>query len=501
MITEAEYPKILNYVGEGLIVIDPRGEILFCNHVPEQFESQFDIFLETGKSIFDVVPHDSKAIMQMKVNEVKEFKRPQVSEISLKNRNGQMIFFEITYNPILDENDAVEKICLTSRDITHQKTFETKATQLLKEFSNLIETANACIFGLDSRGYVTEWNSESARVTGFSKNDVIAQRINKFVNEKQSYTFHGLLDRIFKGEAVSNIEVLIKKNTGENVSLLVNATPRQNAAGLSIGALFVGQDITALSEYRVSLERKLVDHTRKLEEAMQKEKALLDVKNKFISIASHEFKVPLASIESAIHTLKRKPDISVEEEDKLNNIRRQVHFMKTLLEDVLVSSKAEAAKLTASFVPVDLVSFLKTTIDDVVNSSQTKHQVMTNFTTEEIIIQSDEKLLRNIFINLIGNAIKFSPGQHAVVVEVCRDDESVWVIVKDFGIGIPKEDIGGIFEPFTRGKNTGNIKGTGLGLSIVKKAVETLKGKLTLESEHGKGTTFIVHLPAAQIKL
>jgi signal transduction histidine kinase len=107
----------------------------------------------------------------------------------------------------------------------------------------------------------------------------------------------------------------------------------------------------------------------------------------------------------------------------------------------------------------------------------------------------DNKLLRNIFINLLSNAMKFSPDNDKVLLFITRnDDETVDVVVQDDGIGIPEADLKRIFDPFTRGSNAGSITGTGLGLSIVKRAVETLQGKLLFESTIGKGTKVTVQL-------
>jgi len=177
---------------------------------------------------------------------------------------------------------------------------------------------------------------------------------------------------------------------------------------------------------------------------------------------------------------------------RLSSIQSQVKHMSVLLEDVLTIGKNEAGKMQPNFTPVELKGFLQKVIEEVRSSTKNTHQIQFDFFAPSLEIKSDEKLLRNIFINLLNNAIKFSPGDNEIFLSVVT--QSSWVEIKiiDRGIGIDEKDIEHIFEPFTRGKNVQQIKGTGLGLSIVKKAVESLGGKLYLKSILGEGTQFTI---------
>jgi signal transduction histidine kinase len=274
--------------------------------------------------------------------------------------------------------------------------------------------------------------------------------------------------------------------------VLFNVTPKVNATGQVIGATFLGQDITELSEYRRSLEKKVEERTEKLKTALEKEKELVEIRNKFVSIASHEFKMPLASITSTVSALLAHKTIGQEGREQLESIDQQVRYMKATLEDVLDTAKTREAKIIARLRPLNIVMSLQTIITEVMAGTKFTHMVVTDFPQPTVLVASDDKLLRNIFINLLSNAIKFSPDQNEIFVSTATNQKFVTVVVKDFGIGISDQDLEAIFEPFHRGMNATEIPGTGLGLSIVKKAIETLGGEFSIDSKLGKYTEISV---------
>src|SRR5262249_16253928 len=151
------------------------------------------------------------------------------------------------------ESHQLEKICIVARDITPQKNFELKTLELLRDMTGLIENANAVIFGIDTSGYITEWNSESVRLTGDEKREVYAQHLNMVFGKKKEEEVTALLQDLATGEGVANIEVELLTRFDDPLTVLLNTTPRLNASGHIVGTLFVGQDITEFSAYKNSL--------------------------------------------------------------------------------------------------------------------------------------------------------------------------------------------------------------------------------------------------------
>jgi signal transduction histidine kinase len=262
-----------------------------------------------------------------------------------------------------------------------------------------------------------------------------------------------------------------------------------------IGAM---QDITEVIQYRTGLERMVQERTAELNDALKKEKQLVVMKNQFVSIASHEFRTPLSTISLATGFIRRYRNklTTAAINKKLQNIEKQVDNMTYLLDDVLTIGKADAGKLELHLTSLKF-DIIKTIAQEILESKGVKHKLQFSKHCQTKSFISDEKFTRNIITNLITNAIKFSPGEKVVRLDVTSDNKNLVIKVNDSGIGIPPEDVGNLYTSFYRGSNVTDIEGTGLGLSIVKKSIDLLKGSISVRSRVGKGTEFKVTLPLA----
>jgi signal transduction histidine kinase len=250
---------------------------------------------------------------------------------------------------------------------------------------------------------------------------------------------------------------------------------------------------------QIKSKDQLSELNKNLQESLEREKELNELKTKFVSTASHEFRTPLSAINFAAGSIKRywtKMDPSMIE-NKLAKIENQVEHMTQLLDDILIIGQSDAGKMRNNPLAINLGDFINEIIDELDSSFKKSHEIVLidkeKLTTSTIFI--DEKLGRNIFVNLLSNAIKFSPDTKKVMVELSSEKKYTVISITDFGIGIPKSELKNIFLPFNRGKNVDVIQGTGLGLSIVKAAVEVLEGEIIVNSSVNKGTSFIVKIP------
>jgi PAS domain S-box-containing protein len=375
-----------------------------------------------------------------------------------------------------------------------------KIDSIAKELRQFIETANAPIFGIDSNGLVNEWNQTSEKITGFSKEEVLGKDFVKtYITEGYREAVKQVLDNALKGKETANFEFPLFTKEGERVMVLLNSSTRRNAAREVTGVLGVGQDITELVGYRNDLELKVDQRTFKLNEALKKEKELNELKSRFVSTASHEFRTPLSAINFAAGSMKKywskmEPIMIAKKLDKIEN---QVLHMTKLLDDVLIVGQTEADEIRNHPLILNLGNFIGEIIEEVYHSFRKSHEIEL-IDKEELIsndIYIDVKLGRNIFINLLSNAIKFSPESGKVLVELSSEKDYIIISVTDFGIGISESELEKIFMPFMRGKNVDLIQGTGLGLSIVKEAVDLIGGEIVINSKVGKGTTFTVKIP------
>jgi signal transduction histidine kinase len=236
---------------------------------------------------------------------------------------------------------------------------------------------------------------------------------------------------------------------------------------------------------------------KQIRKALEKEKELTELKSRFISMASHEFRTPLTAILSTAELLRYYGQNWSEEKKQsyYDRISKAVQQMNQLLEDVLFLGKAEAGKLAFQPSPMDLNQFCRNLVEECQLLNKTEQTIVFSSQGEGSGVAVDEKLLRHILGNLLSNAIKYSPADSNIEFRLnCQEKEAIFQ-VRDRGIGIPKEDLPRLFESFHRAKNVGKISGTGLGLAIVKRSVDLHGGKILVNSAVGVGTTFTVTIP------
>ncbi len=260
-----------------------------------------------------------------------------------------------------------------------------------------------------------------------------------------------------------------------------------------------------IEELNNELEEKVHLRTSQLQEAMQqiegsrdeltkaldKEKELGDLKSRFVSMASHEFRTPLSTILSSASLLAKYTESEEQEKrDKhINRIKASVINLTGILNEFLSIGRIEDGKIEvrhSHFNVKEFVAHLCTEMQ--VQVKQGQKIVYTHSGQEELML--DESLLRNILFNLLSNAIKFSHADGVIVVNTATNNGSFHINIEDNGIGISEEDQVHLFERFFRASNATNIQGTGLGLHIVAKYVELLNGTITWKSELEVGTTF-----------
>ncbi len=279
------------------------------------------------------------------------------------------------------------------------------------------------------------------------------------------------------------VEFRIVRPDGSPGWIWTRAFPIRSPSGKTYRIVGLSEEVT---------ERKQAEED--IRKALAKERELGELKSRFISMASHEFRTPLSAILTSAELVEHHGH-KLTEEKKLRHLRQvqaSVKSMTQLLDDVLIIGKAEAGKLEFNPVPVDLVQFCYDLVEEVQLSAGAKHAI--HFAVRGPCAEAyvDEKLLRQILANLLSNAIKYSPQGSRVGFEVqCENGQAIFKI-QDEGIGIPLEEQARLFDTFHRATNVGTIPGTGLGLAIVKRSVDLHGGTIAFTSAVGAGTTFTV---------
>lgn len=262
-----------------------------------------------------------------------------------------------------------------------------------------------------------------------------------------------------------------------------------------------------IEELNDELEQKVELRTKQLKETMQqletsrdeinkalnKEKELSDLKSRFVSMASHEFRTPLSTIlSSASLVAKYTEGDEQEKRDKhIQRIKSSVSNLTDILNEFLSLGKIEDGKITANFAEFNIREMAKAVCNEIQGIAKKGQQISYTHEGDEMV-KLDPTLLRNVFINLLSNAIKFTPEGGAISLSSIINKDGVCIRIKDNGIGISPDDQEHLFERFFRGANVTNIQGTGLGLHIVGKYIELMEGQINFNSKLENGTEFII---------
>jgi len=374
-------------------------------------------------------------------------------------------------------------------DITeHKKLEEQTRYQAL-----LLANVSDAVISTDVNFMIRSWNPAAQAIYGWKAEEVIGKPIDELVQGEYPDTtraeaVHQLTTQgVWRGEAVH------RRKDGSRVHLLTSTSYVSDSAGSRLGVVSVNRDITDVKKAQQELQEA---ERRRVE--LEKEKELLQLKERFLSVVSHEFRTPLAVIVSSADLVHNYYDRLPRERQLayLEAVISQAHYMVSLLDDVLAVHKAQAGKLEFNPAPLDLLAFCETTLERIRAVDSGQHNLIFVHEGDLSGVTLDKKLVQHILINLLSNAIKYSPDGSDVRLEVSRNKDGVMLRVSDQGIGIPPDSEPHLYTPFYRASNTGDISGTGLGMTIVKDSVDRHSGTITYTSEEGRGTTFIVTLPA-----
>lgn len=333
-----------------------------------------------------------------------------------------------------------------------------------------------------AEGRFLEVNDSFCRMTGYTAAEILGQTYETsslWIAPEDCEDFVRTLKE--KG-SVSNREITFRHRSGE----------------LRTG-LFSAELIHLMGETCILSMAKDISDRKQAEteilKALAREKELSELKSRFVSMVSHEFRTPLTTIQSSAELLEYYDWTAEERQIQFGQIKDAVHQMTQLLEDVLLIGKIEAGKLEPKPVVFDLVALCQEVLQEMQYQSPTPDSIAFIVTGEPQMVFLDPKLMRQILSNLLSNAVKYSPTSDPIELQVIYAADCVTLRVRDEGIGIPAEALDHLFEPFFRASNAETIQGTGLGLAIVKKCVELQNGHIWVESQVNVGTTFTITLP------
>ncbi|TDS16289.1 PAS domain-containing sensor histidine kinase [Sphingobacterium paludis] len=384
-----------------------------------------------------------------------------------------------------------------------------------KLLSAIIDNAIDGIITIDSRGLVESINPAASALFGYEPEEVIGNNIAMLMPEPDRSKHDGYITN-YQHTGVKKIigigrEVMGRKKDGTTFPfrLAVSEVYYQNKN------IFTGfiHDLTKersaedeLREHANKLEAKVSERTKdliklvsELEKAksdvslsLEKEKELNQMKSRFVSMASHEFRTPLSAVQlsaSLIEKYVERPDYQ-NVIKHTHRIRGAVQLLNNILNDFLSLEKLEAGKVVANKADINLVELSEEITEEMQMICKKNQHIVYQHTGDVGIFYLDSHLIKSSIINLISNAIKYSGEDTFIEFSTEIKDDICEICIRDNGIGIPTEDQKSLFEPFFRAQNIGNIPGTGLGLNIVKRYVQLMDGVMEYTSAINEGAVF-----------
>jgi len=419
---------------------------------------------------------------------------------TLKNNTGEIIGYGKVIHDLSKQVQTEERISLLNKEL------ENRLQQSQSEISDykhaLDESAIVAI--TDQKGIIKHVNDNFCKISKYSKEELLGQDhriINSGYHSKEF--IRNLWVTIANGK-IWRSELRNKAKDGSYYWVDTTIVPFLNEHGKPYQYLAIRSDITQrkLAEEQLlkaneDLENKVRERTLELTYALGKEKELNEMKSRFVSMASHEFRTPLSAILSSTSLIEHYISPGQEEKRKkhVERIKSSVKNLTSILDDFLSLEKLEQGKVEAHSSEFNLKEFIEDVIEEMEGMSKKKQQeIIFEYNGPEEVYQ-EKKILRNVLLNLLSNAIKYSSEGKNIYISAQIINEQVTLTVKDQGIGIPLEAQKNLFDKFFRARNAINIQGTGLGLNIVKRYVELLDGTITFDSKENVGSSFTVQIP------
>lgn len=354
---------------------------------------------------------------------------------------------------------------------------------------SVINSSLDAIITINEKGIITEWNNQAIELFGFKRNESIGKDLGTLIIPEKFREAHarGMKHFLQTGEGPvlnQRIEISAMHKEGHYFPVELSIVPvRMNKSYLF--SAFV-RDITL---------RKKAEHD--MEQALEKQKELSGLKSRLISMTSHEFRTPLTTIQSNTDLISFMIEREgIPNKEKLNKNFERINFeiarLNNMVNDILMAGKLESGQMSFKPMLTDVVHLCHEVVSQSFAYQRDGRQVHVSVYGKPVPILIDKQIYSHIITNLLSNAFKYSEDRPNPKLDLIFEDDQMQLIVQDFGIGIPAEDMSNLFDSFYRAGNAGSVKGNGMGLAIVKQFVEFHGATIEVESEIGLGTTFTI---------
>ncbi len=419
-------------------------------------------------------------------------KRCQVQVRNYK-KDGTLFWNEVSINPIRNRDGKITHFVGIQNNITNRVKAEEEIRHFLKIFDESLN--EIYVFDVETLRF-SHVNYGAQKNTGYAIREIKRLTTTELITGITQDRFREILDPLkLSSKKKITFETHFRRKDGTTYPAEIHL--QSSSLGNKILIVAIVLDITERKNYTQKLEKTVALRTQELNEALIKEKELNDLKTKFLSMVSHEFKTPLSTIlTSATLVGKYKSTEQQDIRDKhLKSITTGVHHLTGILNDFLSIERLEKGKEIYRLTDFSLSKVVNEVIYNANMLLKTGQKINYPLTIEDVTIHQDEKIISLVLTNLLHNAIKYSPEETEIDLKIDINNDDIRFHVIDKGIGIPKEDQKHIFNLYFRADNVLLTQGTGIGLNIVKTHIENLGGNISFKSVENKGSKFTLVLP------
>jgi len=455
----------------------------------------------TGYSREEILNHNcrflhSEDIDQEPLKKLKKaIEKGESCRVLLRNykKDGTLFWNNLFVMPIKDSEGTVTNFIGIQQDLTDKINEE----QVLEHLSTIFDESLNEIHVFDAKTFkFINVNYGAQKNIGYTMDELSNMTPLDILSNVGEQKFHEIVN-LLSEKNVEKIEVesVHKRKDGSTYPVEVHLQLSRIGDREVFVAIIL--DITERKNYTKKLENKVEERTKQLKAALKKEIELNELKTRFLSLLSHEFKTPLSAILTSALLLSRY-QLTEQQENRNKHIRTIIEKVK-LLNDILTGflsiERFEAGNISYQFSNFKISEIVNNVIYNAKLLLKEGQKIKYRENIDDLSLYQDEKIVELILTNLIHNAIKYSPEKSSIYVDIEQNEEQTTIKITDTGIGIPEKDQKNIFDLYFRAENVINTEGTGIGLNIVKNHLDSLNGSISFESKEHHGSTFTVSIP------
>jgi PAS domain S-box-containing protein len=456
-----------------------------------------------GKHISILIPKDRLNEEDMIINCIRQGQRVQHFRTIRLKKDGQSLPISLTVSPVKGMDGTIIGASKIARDISDQVRAETETKQHMENLELLISVGKTISEKLDLESILQKLTDITTRLTGAELGAFFYNMIDDMGESRLLFTLSGAPWESFEKFGITLDTTIFQKTfSGEGILRSDNtlAVPVISPSGEVIGGLFFAHHQPGM--FTEEHEKLLTGIASQAAVAIENAKLYEEVKtlntrkDEFIGVAGHELKTPITTIKGYLQLLEDQSPEGLTK-DFIEKALRQVNKLNRLITDLLDVTRIHAGKLDYTISRCSLIDLVKECVETV-SQIHTSYVIESRLPDDDLLVMADATKIEQVLINFLINAIKYSPGQNKIVVQVTRESGQAVVSVHDLGMGIPKQHLNNIFNQYYRVSNSQHvIGGLGIGLYISKEIIDRHHGSMWVESEEGKGSTFYFALPLA----